>query len=237
MTRVLIVVTSHSWLGDDPESTGVGLQTVAAAWYSLIEADVDVVIASPRGGRPPIDPLTFGEEVETAPLTRFLTDDEAVQLFNSSLPLDDVAAGDFDAVFFAGGHGGMWDFPGNPQVQNLIRSIVEAGGYVAAVCHGVAALCDDHDHSILAGRRVTGLTTQKESLLERDEVVPFLIQDRILHSGGIFVEADPFAPHVVEDGQLITGQNMRSTDLVVRALLDRLSLRQAATTADVFTQP
>lgn len=226
MTRVLIVVTSHSRLGDTVEPTGVGLQTVAAALYPLIEADVSVTIASPQGGRPPVDPLTFGEGVETAPLTRFLADDEAVQLFDSSLPLDDVSAGDFDAVFFAGGHGGMWDFPGNPQIQDLTGSIVKAGGYVVAVCHGVAALCDDHNRSILAGLRVTGLTNQEESLLERDRVVPFLLQERIIRSGGIFVEADPFTPHVVEDDQLITGQNMRSTDLVVRALLDRLSTRQ-----------
>ncbi|MEV0648873.1 type 1 glutamine amidotransferase domain-containing protein [Phytomonospora sp. NPDC050363] len=223
MPDVLVVVTSHDRLGD-AGSTGVGLQTVSAALYALADAGATVSIASPLGGRPPVDPLTFGEGVETESLTRYLDDPAAVELFESSLPLPEAAEREFDGVYFAGGHGGMWDFPADPVIDYLIASVLDSGGYAAAVCHGVAALCGDR--GVLKGRRVTGLTNKEELLLGRDRAVPFLLQDRLAELGGTFVEAGEFTSHVVVDGQVITGQNMRSADATAHALLEALAAKE-----------
>jgi putative intracellular protease/amidase len=222
VARVLIVVTSHASLGG-AGATGVGLQTVAAPWYVLADAGVSVAIGSPQGGTPPVDPLTFGDGVETAALARFDADPGAARIFESSLRIDQVEARELDAVFFAGGHGGMWDFPESAAIQDLVLTVLDSGGYVAAVCQGVAALCGSSARDVLAGRTVTGLTNAEEKLLERDEDVPFHLQDRLVDLGATFAEADAFTPHAVVDGQVITGQNMRSADATAHALLDSLA--------------
>ena len=231
MPRVLIVVTSHAQLGSSAIPTGVGLQTFAAPYYVLTEAGVDVVVASVAGGEPPTDPLSFGEGVETAALQRLIADDVTLAAVRGSRPLSTTDSDVVDGLFFAGGHGGMWDLPANPAVARLIAGALDAGKPVAAVCHGVAALCGRHPdtgRSFVEGKNVTGLTTREETELERQELVPFLLQERLVELGAQFAEAPMFTSHVVIDGPLITGQNMRSADQASRLLLVELAARPTA---------
>ncbi|WP_370615162.1 type 1 glutamine amidotransferase domain-containing protein [Mumia sp. Pv 4-285] len=226
MARVLIVVTSHRQLGSSRLPTGVGLQTFAAPYYVLTEAGVEVAVASVQGGEPPIDPLSFGEGVETVALERLTHDTMAMAMFRDPRPLSTLSADEYDGLFFAGGHGGMWDLPDNPTVATLIAAALDAGTPVAAVCHGVAALCGRHPrtgHPLVQGRKVTALTTQEEVELGREGLVPFLLEERLVELGAVFDEAPVFTSHVVTDGSLITGQNMRSADHASRSLLAALA--------------
>lgn len=231
MTRVLSVMTSHGDLGSTALSTGVGLQTFASSYYRLSEAGVDVEVASPLGGEPPVDPLSFGDGVETAALRRLNADDQALGLFRDTKPLAAVDAADYDGFFFVGGHGGMWDFPDNTLMATLLTEALHTGKAIAAVCHGVAALCNidpGSGRSLVERRAVTALTNREEAALERDRIVPFLLQDRLTALGARFEEASEFTSHVVVDGRLITGQNMRSADETSRALLAALKPDGAA---------
>ncbi|MDP4505042.1 type 1 glutamine amidotransferase domain-containing protein [Nonomuraea turcica] len=230
MSQVLVILTSHGQLGSTGQATGVGLQTFASPYYALKEAGVEVVVASPLGGDPPVDPLSFGEGVETVALRRLNEDVDARALLRASLPLRNAASTDYDGLFFAGGHGGMWDFPDDLVVGGLIAAALNAGKPVVAVCHGVAALCGTDPVSgrpLVEGRRVTALTNQEEAALERDALVPFLLQDRLMKLGAEFDEAAKFTSHVVVHGSLITGQNMRSADEASRAFLAALASRCA----------
>ncbi|MGI9824452.1 type 1 glutamine amidotransferase domain-containing protein [Agromyces sp. Marseille-Q5079] len=194
----------------------------------LTEAGIEVVVASAGGGEPPVDPLSFGEGVEDSRTETFEVDDVAMALFRDSHALTTLASDAFDGLFFAGGHGGMWDLPDSPTVATLIASTLDAGKSLAAVCHGVAALCGRHPHTgrpFVEGRRVTALRTSEEIDLGREEVVPFLLQERLVWLGAEFDEAPVFTPHVVTDGSLITGQNMRSADHASRSFLAELASR------------
>ncbi|MFJ9900506.1 type 1 glutamine amidotransferase domain-containing protein [Streptomyces sp. NPDC091280] len=200
----------------------MGLQTFAAPYYVLTEAGVEVVVASVRGGEPPIDPLSFGEGVETVALQRLTGDAVAMGLFRDSRPLSAVSAEDYDGLFVAGGHGGMWDLADNARVATFVAAALDAGKPVVAVCHGVAALCGLHPATgrpLVEGRKVTALTTREEIELGRAAVVPFLLEERLVGLGAVFEEAPAFTSHVVADGPLITGQNMRSADQASRSLL------------------
>jgi putative intracellular protease/amidase len=231
MRRVLIVLTSHGQLGSSGLPTGVGLQTFAAPYYVLTDAGVEVVVTSVRGGEPPIDPLSFGEGVETVALQRLTADTVAMELFRHSRPLSSVSAEDYDGLFIAGGHGGMWDLADNATVAKLLAAALDAGKPVAAVCHGVAALCAPHPATrvpLVESRKVTALTTREELELGRENAVPFLLEQRLVRLGAVFEEAPAFTSHVVSDGLLITGQNMRSADQASRALLVALAAQPAA---------
>ncbi|WP_167454629.1 type 1 glutamine amidotransferase domain-containing protein [Micromonospora arborensis] len=222
MPRVLLVLTSHGQLGSTGIATGVGLQTFASPYYLLTEAGIDVQVASPMGGQPPVDPLSFGDGVETAALRRLSADKEAQSLLEHTMALPAVDSERYDGLFFTGGHGGMWDLPENESAGHLISAALSADKPVVAVCHGVAALCSPDPvtgHAPVKGRRVTGLSNREEVLLGRHQSVPFLLQDRLTSLGAVFEEAAEFSSHVVVDNQLITGQNMRSADQASRALL------------------
>ncbi|MGC4747958.1 type 1 glutamine amidotransferase domain-containing protein [Micromonospora sp. DT201] len=226
MLRVLLVLTSHGQLGRTGIATGVGLQTFASPYYLLTEAGIEVQVASPMGGQPPVDPLSFGDGVETAALRRLSADREAQSLLEHTMPLTAVDSERFDGLFFAGGHGGMWDLPENESAGRLISTALNANKPVVAVCHGVAALCSPDPvtgHTSVKGRRVTGLSNREEVLLGRHQSVPFLLQDRLTSLGAAFEEAAEFSSHVVVDKQLITGQNMRSADQASRTLIAALN--------------
>ncbi len=220
--RVLLVLTSHGQLGSTGIATGVGLQTFASPYYLLAEAGIEVDVASPIGGQPPVDPLSFGDDVETAALRRLIADTEARGRLEHTMTLGAVDSKLYDGLFFAGGHGGMWDLPEDEAVGHLIGAALSTDKPVVAVCHGVAALCSPDPltgHPSAKGRRVTGLSNREEVLLGRHRSVPFLLQDRLTSLGAAFEEAPEFSSHVVVDHQLITGQNMRSADQATRALI------------------
>ncbi|HUR05097.1 MAG TPA: type 1 glutamine amidotransferase domain-containing protein, partial [Nonomuraea sp.] len=183
MSQVLVILTSHGQLGSTGQATGVGLQTFASPYYALKEAGVEVVVASPLGGDPPVDPLSFGEGVETVALRRLNEDVDARALLRASLPLRKAARIDYDGLFFAGGHGGMWDFPDDPVIGGLIAAAMNAGKPVAAVCHGPWVLCST---PALKGRTATGFHS---------------IKDDMVNAGATFVDME-----VCIDGNVITSR-------------------------------
>ncbi|MVA72101.1 type 1 glutamine amidotransferase domain-containing protein [Agrobacterium vitis] len=221
--KILIVSTSHGSLGQTGLPTGLGLETLAGPYYRFLEAGAEVVIASLLGGTPPIDPLSVGEETSTEETHRFSGDVAALAHFENSALLETVHAEDLDALFFAGGHGGMWDFADNTDVATLIGRCLSLGKPVAAICHGPAAFCGVIDASgrhIIEGSRITGLSNSEEIALGRDHTVPFLLEDRLKSLGGDYQAGPDFKSFVVRDRLLITGQNMRSAKAVAEALLE-----------------
>lgn len=217
-----MLITSHAALGKTGLSTGAGLQTVVGPYYLFRDAGLSVDFASVAGGSPPIDPLSLGDDVVTSSMLRFEDDEAAQRELSQSMALREIDEASYAAIFVAGGHGGMWDFPDNPTVAKTVMSAIRTGIPLAAVCHGVAALCsaDPQTGKALAhGRRLTGLSNQEERLLGRDDAVPFLLEDRLRAAGAAYVRAAPFATNVVADGRLVTGQNMRSADAAAQQLL------------------
>lgn len=216
------MLTSHGTLGKTGLPTGVGLQTVVGPYYLFRDVGFGVDIASLAGGSPPIDPLSLGDDVVTSSMLRFEDDAAAQRKLSESMALREIDQANYEAMFFAGGHGGMWDFPDNLTVGKIVASALRAGKPLAAVCHGVAALCSadpDTGEALARGRRLTGLSNQEEHDLGRDDAVPFLLEDRLTSAGAGYVRAAPFATNVVADGRLVTGQNMRSADAAAQQLL------------------
>lgn len=220
MTRALIVLTSHSDLGGTGRRTGFYVSEAAEPWAILTDAGVEVDLASIAGGAPPRD----GENTADPVQRRFL-EAEADRLA-ATPALSDVDATGYDAVFFAGGHGTMWDFPESPAIARLTREVWENGGHVAAVCHGPAALVgvtlSDGTH-LVAGKKVAAFTNDEESAVGLTEIVPFLLSDALTTRGAIHIPAPPFTAHTVIDGRLITGQNPASATGVAEALAQALT--------------
>ena len=222
--NVLIVLTSHDRLGDTGEKTGFWLEEFAAPYYRLKDADVDITLASPKGGQPPIDPKSNEPDFQTDATRRFDGDAEAQAELAKTVRLADIDPGDFDAVFYPGGHGPLWDLADDADSIQLIESFLAQDKPVAAVCHASAVLvhAKNADGAPLPqGKRVTGFSNSEEAAVELTEVVPFLVEDRLIELGGQYEKAEDWAPHVVVDGLLITGQNPASSEGVADALLQR----------------
>ena len=212
--RVLMVLTSHDELGSTGRKTGFWLEEFAAPYYVFVDAGVDVTLASPAGGQPPLDPTSTEPEHHTDATRRFLADDASQRRLTQTRRLADIDPTDFDAVFYPGGHGPLWDLVGNADSIRLIRSLYEAGKPVAAVCHAPAVLTGvqrENGEALVAGRRVTGFTNSEEAAVGLTEQVPFLLEDRLKSQGGRFGRADDWAAHVEVDGHLVTGQNPASS--------------------------
>ncbi len=211
--RILLVVTNHAELGDTGEPTGYYLSEVAHPWKVFRDAGLEVVFASPQGGFAPMDPKSFDLE---DPVNRaFWETLHAVESLATTRPLAQIEPSRFDAVFFAGGHGTMWDFPGHPDVNRLTAGIFEAGGVVGAVCHGPAALLDvklSDGSYLVAGRRVGGFTNAEEAAVGLTDAVPFLLETRLVERGASFEGGGDFKEYVVSDGRLVTGQNPASAE-------------------------
>ena len=224
--RVLMVLTSHATLGDTGRATGLWLEEFAAPYYVLTDAGIGVTLSSPLGGQPPIDPVSDEPTGQTDDTRRFHADVAAQERLASSLPLADVSAGDFDAVFFPGGHGPVWDLPDNRSSIGLIEAFVAADKPVAAVCHAPVAFAHvaNPDGTVfLAGRDVTAFSDTEEAAVGLTEVVPELLEDLLVAAGANYSKGPTdFAPYVVVDGRLITGQNPASSAPAARALLDQL---------------
>jgi len=223
--KVLIVLTSHDALGDTGEKTGFWLEEFAAPYYALKDAGAEITLASPAGGLPPLDPKSDSPDAQTEATKRFQADPEAQQQLADTRTLGTVRAADFDAVFYPGGHGPMWDLPDNAVSIALIQDFVRAGKPVAAVCHAPVALTNvtnDDGSYLVAGRQVTGFTNSEEDTVGLTDVVPFLLEDRLTQRGGVYSKTDDFAPYVLVDGNLVTGQNPPSSEPAAAELLKLL---------------
>jgi len=222
--KILMVLTSHDQLGETGAKTGFWLEEFAAPYYVFKDAGAEVTIASPLGGQPPLDPKSDEPDVQTEATRRFKTDAGAQAALANSLPLADVSAQDYDAVFYPGGHGPLWDLAEDPNSIALIEAMAAAGKTVAAVCHAPAVLrrAETEDGSpLIEGKSVTGFSNSEEAAVGLTEVVPFLLENELQAMGGNYSKSSDWHPYVVSDGNLITGQNPASSAAVAEALLDR----------------
>lgn len=224
-SRILIVVTSSDRMGTAPEPTGLWLEEVAAPYYAFADAKCEITIASPQGGAAPFDPRSYAESSQTASTRRFEVDAKAKHALAHTIKLAAVTLDDYDAVFFAGGHGTMDDFATDTSVRAVAEHFFAQGKTVSAVCHGPAALAQLPAR--VKGRRLTCFTNEEETLIELHERVPFLLESRLREQGATFSHAAPFTAHVVVDGNLVTGQNPPSSIPVAEAVIHQL--RQRAT--------
>ena len=223
--KILIVLTSHDQLGDTGKKTGFWLEEFAAPYYVLKDAGAAITLASPKGGQPPLDPKSDLPENQTELTKRFRTDAAAQAELANTKKLADVSADDFDAGFYPGGHGPMWDMPDNAISIALIEAFVKADKPVGAVCHAPVALANvrgKNGEYLVKGKRVTGFTNAEEEAVGLTTVVPFLLEDRLKERGGIYSKADNWAPYVQVDGKLVTGQNPASSAPAAEALLKLL---------------
>jgi putative intracellular protease/amidase len=220
--KILIVLTSHDQLGDTGKKTGFWLEEFAAPYYTLRDAGAEVALASPKGGQPPLDPKSDLPESQTKMTKRFRADADAQAQLANAKKLADVSAGDFDAVFYPGGHGPMWDMPDNATSIALIEAFVKADKPVCAVCHAPVALINVRSKNgeyLVKGKRVTGFSNAEEEAVVLTSVVPFLLEDRLKERGGVYSSAPNWTPHVEVDGKLVTGQNPASSEPAAEALL------------------
>lgn len=225
--KILIVLTSHGQLGDTGRETGFWLEELAAPYYSFKEAGAAITLASPLGGRPPFDPASAGPDYETDQTRRFLADQEALNQLGRTVKLPEVSPSDFDAVFYPGGHGVVWDLAEDPACIALIEGFAHTGKPVALVCHapGVLRHVKGADgRPLVDGRNVTGFTNSEEEAIGLTEVVPFLLEDELTAKGGLFSRGPDWGSYVVRDGLLITGQNPESSRAAADALLQTLTL-------------
>lgn len=228
--KILMVLTSHDQLGDTGRKTGFWLEEGVAPYFVFRDAGIELTLASPKGGQPPIDPKSDQPKNQTPAEERFKRDAEAQEAFANTLPLKDMKAADFDAVFYPGGHGLMWDLAEDPVSIALLGSFYNTGKPIALVCHapGVLRHVQCMDTPLVNGKHVTGFTNGEEADAGLTHVVPFLVEDELLRIGAIFEKKANWQPFCVTDGHLITGQNPASSTITARALLDLVSAKRAA---------
>jgi putative intracellular protease/amidase len=224
--QVAIVVTSNSKMGDGGKPTGVWVEELAVPYYKFLDAGVAVVIASPLGGAVPFDPSSVAATGKNSPhVERFLNDAAAQKMVQATPRVATLDITAFDAVFFPGGHGTMWDLPNDPTVTKLVEKQFAANKIVAAVCHGPAGLVSAKradGKSILFDKKVNAFTDAEETAAGLMSVVPFALESRIRELGGVFESVDNWQAHAVRDGNLITGQNPASSEKVAELVLDAL---------------
>ncbi|MDX1732065.1 MAG: type 1 glutamine amidotransferase domain-containing protein [Aurantimonas coralicida] len=220
--KILMVLTSHDQLGDTGKKTGFWLEEFAAPYYVFKDAGADVALASPKGGQPPLDPMSDSEDAQTDATKRFKLDKAAQQDLASTQVLSSVDADGFDAIFFPGGHGPLWDLAEDADSRRLIETFARSDRPVGAVCHAPAVFRHTQaadGKPLVAGRTVTGFTNTEEEGVGLTDVVPFLVQDMLTANGGDYQKGDDWASFVVTDGKLVTGQNPASSEEAARKLL------------------
>lgn len=223
--NILMVLTSHGQLGNTGTATGLWLEELAAPYYVFKDAKAEVTLASPAGGKPPVDPNSEAPDGQTDATRRFLADGEAMQALARTHKLADIDPGSFDAVFYAGGHGPLWDLADDENSRLLIDAMYAAGKPVAAVCHGLAALKNalgPFGLPLVRGKAVTGFSDSEERAAGLAEVVPFLVEDMLKDAGGLYSKATDWQAHVVTSDNLITGQNPASSAGAAKAVLQQL---------------
>lgn len=223
--KILIVLTSHDTLGDTGKKTGFWLEELAAPYYSFVDAGAELILASPAGGQPPLDPKSNEPDAQTETTKRFEADEVAMQQLANTHKLSEVLNQDFDAVFYPGGHGPLWDLAEDQNSISLIEQTLQANKPVALVCHAPGVLRDVQDaegRSIVEGKSVTGFSNSEEDGVGLTDIVPFLVEDMLKEKGSQYSKAEDWQVYVQEDGLLITGQNPASSAATAEALLKLL---------------
>jgi putative intracellular protease/amidase len=223
--KILMVLTSHDQLGDTGKKTGFWLEEFASPYYVFKDANADVTLASPNGGQPPLDPKSDEPDFQTEATRRFKGDVDSQAALANTLKLSDISPENYDAVFYPGGHGPLWDLAEDRSSIALIESMLSSGKPVAAVCHAPAVLrhAKAQDGSpLVMGKSVTGFSNTEEDAVQLSEVVPFLLEDELRAKGANYSKAEDWTPYAVADGTLITGQNPASSGLVAKKLLEKL---------------
>ena len=226
MKKILMVLTSHDQLGNTGAKTGFWLEEFAAPYYVFKDAGAQITLASPLGGQPPLDPKSDDVSAQTEATHRFQADPATQALLASTHQLSALSAADFDAVFYPGGHGPLWDLAEDAHSIALIETLLASGKPVAAVCHAPAVLRHPKlagGRSVVQGKAVTGFTNSEEAAVGLTEIVPFLVEDMLQSNGGLYSKGADWAPYVAQDGLLITGQNPASSEPAARALLAQLA--------------
>jgi putative intracellular protease/amidase len=228
--KIVMVLTSHDRLGNTGRKTGFWLEEFAAPYFVFRDAGVDLTLASPNGGQPPIDPKSDLPENQTAAMARFKRDEAAQQALAHTIPLADVRAADHDTVFYVGGHGPMWDLAESTVSIALLESFYDSGKPIALVCHspGVLRHVTYNGAPLVKGKRITGFTNEEEEEVQLTDVVPFLVEDELKRLGASFEKVPNWQPFSIVDGRLVTGQNPASSTSAAQALLRVLASRVAA---------
>ena len=224
--NVLVVLTSHDQLGNTGNKTGFWLEEFASPYYRLKDAGIEVTLASPLGGQPPLDPKSHEPDSQTEDTVRFDKDKDAQNLLANTIKLADINAENFDAVFYPGGHGPMWDLYNDINSIKLIESFISTGKPVATVCHASAVLLKakgQNGEPLVQGKQVTGFSNSEEAAVELTNIVPFLLEDELKAKGGVYQKTEDWHSLVLVDGLLITGQNPGSSAAVAQALLKELN--------------
>lgn len=223
--KILMVLTSHDQLGNTGNKTGFWLEEFAAPYYIFKDAGADIALASPKGGQPPLDPKSDDPDAQTEATRRFRDDKDAQQLLANTHRIADIQAQDFDAVFYPGGHGPLWDLAEDRDSIALIESFIGASRPVAAVCHAPGVLRhvkDANGEPLVSGKKVTGFSNSEEDAVGLTDIVPFLVEDILQQNGGRYSKGDDWSSYVLTDGLLITGQNPASSEATAKALLKQL---------------
>jgi putative intracellular protease/amidase len=228
--KILMVLTSHDTLGNTGRKTGFWLEEFAAPYYTFRDAGVQLTLASPKGGQPPIDPKSDLPENQTPAMTRFKLDSAAQAELARTVKLADMRSENFDTIFYVGGHGPMWDLVDNRDSIALIESFYDSGKPVAAVCHSPAVFhrVMHQGAPLVKGKRVTGFTNGEEEAVHLTKVVPFLVEDELKRVGALFEKVADWQPFALVDGRVITGQNPASSTVAAKTLLDYLRVAHAA---------
>lgn len=224
--KILIVLTSHDALGNTGRKTGFWLEELAAPYYVLKEAGAQLTLASPKGGQPPLDPKSNEPEFQTDETRRFEADTEAKAALGNTVPLSSISYKNYDAVFYPGGHGPLWDLAEDKDSISLIENTLNAGKPVALVCHapGVLRHAKKPDGSpLVQGKKVTGFTNSEEEAVGLTDIVPFLVEDELIKHGGNYSKVADWQSYAIHDGLLITGQNPASSKAAAQALVSLLA--------------
>ncbi|PCI61171.1 MAG: type 1 glutamine amidotransferase domain-containing protein [Gammaproteobacteria bacterium] len=225
--NILLVLTSHDQLGDTGMKTGFWLEEFAAPYYVFKDQGAQITLASPKGGLPPLDPKSDEADFQTDATRRFADDQQAQQLLANTVKLESINSDDYDAVFYPGGHGPLWDLCENSHSKAIIERQFTAGKPVGLVCHAVAALRDTtntNGDALVKGKRVTGFSNSEEDAVQLTNVVPFLVEDNLIANGGLYNKGDDWTSYIEVDGNLITGQNPASSAAVATAMLVQLNV-------------
>lgn len=224
--KLLIVLTSHSALGNTDKKTGFWIEEFATPYYVLADAGATITIASPAGGQPPVDPKSEEIAAQTPSTQRFYKDNEAIYQVANTLKLSTIDTNDYDAVFYPGGHGPLWDLANDTSSIKLIEDFYNTQKPIAFVCHAPAALLKvkaENGNPLVKGKKITGFSNTEEELVGLTKVVPFLLEDELKKLGGIYTKGEDWGSYTQHDGLLITGQNPASSEAVAKLLLTVLA--------------
>ena len=224
--NILIVLTSHDKLGDTDRKTGFWLEEFATPYYTLLDAGANIILASPKGGQPPLDPSSDAPDFQTEATKRFKTDEKANKVLANTVKLSSIKESDFDAVMYPGGHGPLWDLTNDKDSIALIEAFLKADKPVASVCHAPSVLLNvklENGDYLVKGKKVTAFTNTEEEAVQLQDIVPFLLEDALKEKGALYSKVDDWNSYAITDGKLITGQNPGSSEAVAKELLKLLS--------------